>query len=226
MTFRDGNFFALLLIWCHVLLENSIVRFDLNFSFSRTIDFLGQESQNTHNPILWTPISQLILPHHLSTKGSIFRKWHLSSFGVVIRRHGKRIFVCVFRVFLFIAWSLWGFVSLSVNMFCLRMDGGRSVALFMWVPSRNTLTFISQQVLFPSWLSVTDPRSSWILISTSPIIWSLWSFAAVFNCWWFSGLLFRATSWSLKAITIWSWTEFCDFELCNPSRIDGENNFA
>ena len=86
------------------------------------------------------------------------------------------------------------------------------------VPSieKHSLTFISPQALFPFWLSVTDPRSTpsfRILKFQFLIIWSLWSFAAVFDCWWFSGPLFRATSWSNKAITIWSWTEFSNFWL-------------
>ena len=44
-------------------------------------------------------------------------------------------FTLVFRVFLFIAWSLWGFVFLAVSMFCLRMEGGRRRSHF------SSLTF-------------------------------------------------------------------------------------
>ena len=94
---------------------------------------------------------------------------------------------------------------------------------FHW---KHSNTFISPQALFLFWLSATDPRSTTsfrILKFQFLIIWSFWSFAPVFNCWWFRGPLFRATSWSNKAITIWSWTEVCYFDLYNPSRIDGED---
>ena len=163
-------------------------------------------------------------------------------------------FILVFRVFLFIAWSLWGFVFLAVSM-VLPSHGRRekTIALFvsdlrpsfhwrvghdwnymnlLWsivhVPSiENTLSLSSHRRLcFLFWLSVTDPRSTTsfrILKFQFLIIWSLWKFAPVFICWWFRSPLFRATSWSNKAITIWSWTEFCDFDLYNPSRIDSED---
>ena len=94
---------------------------------------------------------------------------------------------------------------------------------FHW---KHSNTFISPQALILFWLSATDPRSTTsfrILKFQFLIIWSSWSFAPVFKCWWFSGPLFLATSWSNKAITIWSWTEFCDFDIYNPSRIDGKD---
>ena len=96
------------------------------------------------------------------------------------------------------------------------------------VPSiENTLSLSSHRRLcFLFWLSVTGPRSTTsfrILKFQFLIIWSLWKFAPVFICWWFRSPLFRATSWSNKAITIWSWTEVCYFDLYNPSRIDSED---
>ena len=54
------------------------------------------------------------------------------------------------------------------------------------------------------------------------IIWSIWSFTAVFNCEQFGFPLFRAVSWSYKANTVWSWAEFCSFDLYNPSRSTSE----
>ena len=52
-------------------------------------------------------------------------------------------------------------------------------------------------------------------------IWSIWSFTAVFKRKWFGSLL-RAVSSSYNANTVWSWTEFCNFDLYNPSRIISE----
>ena len=63
------------------------------------------------------------------------------------------------------------------------------------VPSiENTLSLSSHRRLcFLFWLSVTDPSSTTsfrILKFQFLIIWSLWSFAPVFNCWWFRSPLF------------------------------------
>ena len=89
------------------------------------------------------------------------------------------------------------------------------------VPStENTLPLSFQRRLsFLFWLLVTD------LLSTTSfrtlkfrvlIIWSTWFFTTVFNCWQFG-------SWSYKANTVWSWTEFSTFDLFHPSRIISES---
>ena len=158
-------------------------------------------------------------------------------------------FALVQRAFLFTAWSLSRFLPLAVRLFCLRMGCRRRRSSFfvsdhchccqklschdweymslLWniihVPStENTFPLSSQRRL--SFLSdawspfhniVPDPEVSIL------IIWSIWSFTAVFNCWKF-GFLFFVDSWSYKANTVWSWTEFCNFDLHNPSRITSE----
>ena len=161
-------------------------------------------------------------------------------------------FTLIWRVFLFTAWSLWGFSYLAVSL-CLRVGCRRRRSFFLsltfataagghnvmtetaWVSSgtlsmclqlKNTLPLSFQRkrsLLF--WLLVTD------LLSTTSfrtlkfrvlIIWSTWIFTVVFNCWQFGSLL-RAVSWSYKANTVWSWTEFSTFDLYNHSRILSES---
>ena len=79
---------------------------------------------------------------------------------------------------------------------------------------------------FPFWLLVTAPLSTtsfWTLKFRVLFIWSILSSTAVFNCELF-GFVFRAVSWSYKANIVWSWTESCNFDLYNPSRITSEGN--
>ena len=115
-------------------------------------------------------------------------------------------FILIQRVFLFTAWSLWGFLSLAVSLFCLRMGCRRrrssfsslttvqiSLYLFImtettWVsfwtlsmclPPKTLSHFPLNASFLPFWPLVTDPlstTSSRTLKLPVLIIWSIWSF--------------------------------------------------
>ena len=92
--------------------------------------------------------------------------------------------------------------------------------------TENTLPLSSQRKLafLPFWLLVTALFSTTSLQTLKfrvLIIWSIWTFTAVLNCWQFGVKLFRATSWSHNAITVWCWEELSSFDLYNPDHIWG-----
>ena len=158
-------------------------------------------------------------------------------------------FALVQRAFLFTAWSLSGFLPLAVRLFCLRMGCRRRRSSFfvsdhchccqrlschdweymslLWniihVPStENTFPLSSQRrlsFLFDAWSTfhniVPDPEVSSSHHLVKMKFYSCFQLLIV-------RLLFFVVSWSYKANTVWSWTEFCNFDLYNPSRITSE----
>ena len=134
--------------------------FDPNFPGSRGIDLLGQESWDTQPSCMesFTIATDPFAPPFFDfllgfASASTCRKWHLSPnthFSDLWLRHTGRCqnphdgflhrpnrygISLVYRVFLFIAWPLWGFLLLAVSPFCLRMGCGRRRSPF---PSLTT----------------------------------------------------------------------------------------
>ena len=93
---------------------------------------------------------------------------------------------------------------------------------FHWTRSP---AFLSTQDFCPVWLLVTDPLSTTSFRTLKflvLIIWHIWSFTDVFNLEKLTCPLFRMVSWSYNAKTVWSWTESCNLDSYNPSRITSE----
>ena len=149
----DGPFLSRILFWCQVpLAENLTACFDPNIPGSQRIVFLGLESWDTQPncidsfnvatvPLSTTFFRLLVgLSFCLNMSEMTFVAMYTTFFRLVIQTHGRmpesiwRIFkefvsawnfTLVSRVLLFIASSLWGFLSLAVSLFCLRMGCGR-----------------------------------------------------------------------------------------------------
>ena len=229
----DGPSLSGILIWCQVPSEKLTVCFDPNFplftlnrfSRIRTLRYttqlcrlLQQCNWSFCTTFLWLLAGRSF---YLNMSEMAFVAIYVSFFRLVILTHGRmpeltwRFFFTEFesawnftlaqRAFLFIAWSLWGFLSLAVSLFCLRMGCRRRRSSFfasdlchcflvlvchdwnymglLWnivhVPSNeSTLPLSSQRRLVTAPLSTTSFRTLKFRVL---IMWQIWSFTGVFN---------------------------------------------
>ena len=165
-------FFPELLLWCQVPLENwrrvSIPKFQVHVD-----ETFSDKNLETHKPIEKTPsMSQFLWPfvglsfcHNMSEMA--FVAMYTSFFRLVILTHWRMPeltwmvfaefesawnFNLVLRALLFIAWSLWGCLSLSVSPRYLRRRCRRRRTFRLW-PSP----------LFP------EAIVSWLTLHESPL---------------------------------------------------------
>ena len=101
-------------------------------------------------------------------------------------------------------------VSVQVSLYHFVRDSGFVVVI-------ADLSILCLATLESAILAIDGPLKFRVLI-----IWSIQNFTDVFNHLKLVCPFFRTVSWSYQANTVWSWTESCNFDLYNPSKITSE----